>query len=62
VLGGVGGALIAAANIKSMFLALAEGRIGLDIVWSLLGLLVGAALTSYFAYLAILKRRLRHRR
>jgi hypothetical protein len=62
VLGGVGGALIAAANIKSMILALAEGRIGLDIVWSLLGLLVGAALTSYFAYLAILKRRLRHRR
>jgi hypothetical protein len=59
VLGGVGGALIAAANIKSMILALAEGHIGLDIVWSLLGLLVGAALTGYFGYLAILKRRQR---
>jgi hypothetical protein len=62
VLGGVGGALIAAANIKSMILAAAEGRVGLDIIWSFLGLLVGAGLTGYFGYLAILKRRLRQRR
>jgi hypothetical protein len=62
VLGGVGGALIAAANIKSIILAVAEGRVGLDLIWSLLGLLVGAALTSYFGYLAVLKRRLRQRR
>ena len=62
VLGAVGGALIAAANVKSMILAASEGRIGLDLAWSLLGLLVGVALTSYFGYLAILKRRLRQRR
>jgi hypothetical protein len=62
VLGGVGGALIAAANIKSMILAVAEGRVGLDLIWSVLGLLVGAALTGYFGYLALLKRRLRQRR
>ena len=61
-LGGVGGALIAAASIKSIALAFAEGTIGLDIIWSVLQLLVGAALTAYFAYLVILKRRLRQRR
>jgi hypothetical protein len=62
MLGGVGGALIAAAGIKAIGLALAEGRIGLDLVWSVLELLIGAALTGYFAYLAILKRRMRQRR
>lgn len=61
-LGGVGGALIAAASIKSIALAFAQGTIGLDIIWSVLQLLVGAALTAYFAYLVILKRRLRQRR
>jgi hypothetical protein len=61
VLGGVGGALIAAANIKSIGLAVSEGRIGPDIIWSVLGLLLGLALTGYFGYLAILKRRLRQR-
>jgi hypothetical protein len=62
MLGGVGGALIAAAGIKAIALALADGHIGLDIIWSVLETLIGAALTGYFAYLAILKRRMRHRR
>ncbi len=62
VLGGVGGALIAAANIKSLVLALSEGRIGVDLIWGLLGTAVGLALAGYFGYLAILKRRLRQRR
>ena len=61
-LGGVGGALIAAAGLKAIGLALAEGRIGLDLVWSALEVLIGAALTAYFVYLAILKRRMRQRR
>ncbi|HEY6259035.1 MAG TPA: hypothetical protein VIY51_24930 [Xanthobacteraceae bacterium] len=61
MLGGVGGALIAASNIKSIWLAVSEGSVGLDIVWSLLGLLAGVVLTSYFAYLVILKRRLGRR-
>jgi hypothetical protein len=61
-LGGVGGALITAASIKSIALAFAEGTIGLDVIWSVLQLLVGAAITAYFAYLVILKRRLRQRR
>lgn len=61
-LGGVGGALITAASIKSIALAFAEGTIGLDVIWSVLQFLVGAALTAYFAYLAIIKRRLRQRR
>jgi hypothetical protein len=61
-LGGVGGALIAAAGIKSIGLAFADGRIDLDLIWSVLQFLVGAALAGYFGYLAILKRRLRQRR
>lgn len=62
VLGGAGGALVAAANIKSLVLELSEGSIGVDLIWRLLAIAVGLALAGYFGYLAILKRRLRQRR
>jgi hypothetical protein len=60
-LGGLGGALIAAANIKTIAEALLEGSAGSQLLFSGVGLFVGLGLASYFAYLAILKRRLKRK-
>jgi hypothetical protein len=57
-LGGLGGFLVAASNIKSIVGVLYGGEEG-SLLWSGFGLLAGIALTSYFAYLTILKRRLK---
>jgi hypothetical protein len=58
-LGGLGGFLVAVANIKTIAEQLAQGSVDSQIVWPAGGLLVGVGLASYFAYLAILKRRLK---
>jgi hypothetical protein len=60
-LGGLGGALIAASNIKTIAVGLSEGRPGSELSWSAFGLVVGVLLASYFAYLAILKRKLKRK-
>jgi hypothetical protein len=60
-LGGVGGALVAVANIKTIVEELSEGRFTSQLVWSSIGLLIGILLASYFAYLAVLKRKLKRR-
>lgn len=60
-LGGLGGFLVAVANIKSIAEELSEGRAGSQLLWSMIGLLVGVLLASYFAYLALLKRRLKRK-
>jgi hypothetical protein len=60
-MGGVGGVLIAIANIKTIVEELSEGRAGSQLLWPAIGLLVGVLMASYFAYLAILKRRLKRR-
>jgi hypothetical protein len=60
-LGGMGGVLIAAANFKSLVLAFSEGSVGFDLVWSVLGLLVGVGLAGYFGYLGVLKRKLKRK-
>jgi hypothetical protein len=56
-LGGLGGFLVAAANIKSIVGVLYGGEEG-SLLWSGLGLVCGAALMGYFVYLTLLKRRL----
>ncbi|HWZ09814.1 MAG TPA: hypothetical protein VNW48_01865 [Xanthobacteraceae bacterium] len=60
-MGGVGGVLIAIANIKTIVEELSGGQPGSQLIWSAIGLLVGVSLASYFAYLAILKRRLKRK-
>jgi hypothetical protein len=60
-LGGLGGVLVAIANIKTIAEELSGGRPGSQVLWSAAGLLVGVALASYFAYLTILKRRLKRK-
>jgi hypothetical protein len=59
VLGGIGGSAMIIVNILSIVDAIAEGRGGSRPFWPIFGLLVGALLTSYFAYLAVLKLRLK---
>jgi hypothetical protein len=60
-LGGVGGFLIAASNVKSIADMLAQGATGSELLWSLFGLLIGVLLASYFAYLTILRRKLKRK-
>jgi hypothetical protein len=57
-MGGVGGVLIAIANIKTIVEAFLDGSAGSQLIWSAFGLLIGVLMAAYFAYLAILKRRL----
>jgi hypothetical protein len=60
-LGGLGGFLIAVANIKTIVEEITEGRPGSQLYWSALGLLVGTLMASYFMYLAILRRKLKRK-
>ena len=60
-LGGVGGVLIAIANIKTIVEELSGGNPGSQLTWSAIGLLIGVLMASYFAYLAILKRKLKRK-
>lgn len=60
-LGGLGGFMIAVANIKSIADELSQGRAGSQLYLSAFGLLVGVLLASYFAYLTILKRKLKRK-
>jgi hypothetical protein len=59
--GGVGGFLVAASNIKTIAEGLAAGQSIAELYWSAFGLLAGVVLASYFAYLTILKRRLKRK-
>jgi hypothetical protein len=59
LLGGLGGGLMIIGSIISIVDAVAEGRGGAKLYWPIFGLLFGALLTSYFAYLAMLKRKLK---
>jgi hypothetical protein len=58
-LGGGGGFLVAASNVKSLADLIAQGAAASELVWSAFGLLIGFLLASYFLYLAILRRRLK---
>jgi hypothetical protein len=60
-LGGGGGFLVAASNVKSLADMIAQGAGASDLVWSAFGLLIGFLLASYFSYLAILRRRLKRK-
>jgi hypothetical protein len=60
-MGGVGGFLIALSNIKTIAESLSEGRSVSELYFSAFGLLVGVAMAGYFAYLAILKRKLKRK-
>ncbi len=60
-LGGIGGGMMTIGNIVSIVDAIAEDRAGSRLYWPIFGLVFGALLTSYFAYLAILKARLKRR-
>jgi hypothetical protein len=58
-LGGVGGFLIAASNVKGIADLIAQGAVGSELFWPGFGLLIGLTLASYFTYLAVLRRRLK---
>jgi hypothetical protein len=58
VLGGIGGGLMIIGNIVSIVDAIAEERGGSKLFWPVFGLVFGVLLTSYFVYLAVLRRRL----
>jgi len=58
-LGGLGGFLIAASNVKGIADLIAAGAIGSELFWPAFGLLIGFLLASYFAYLTVLRRRLK---
>ena len=62
VFGGIGGVLIAAANIISISQAFLEGRAGLNLVWPFLALIFGLGLAGYFGYIALLKAKLKQGR
>jgi len=61
LLGGIGGGMMIIGNIVSIVDAIAEDRRGFRLYGPIFGLLFGALLTSYFAYLAILKAKLKRR-
>jgi hypothetical protein len=61
LLGGISGGTMIIGNIVSIVDAIAEGRGGSRLYGPIFGLLFGALLTSYFAYLAILKAKLKRR-
>jgi hypothetical protein len=60
VLGGIGGGMMIVGNIVSIVDAVAEDRGDSKLYWPIFGLALGALLTSYFVYLAVLKRKLKH--
>jgi hypothetical protein len=59
-LGGLGGFLVAASNIYSIYGVLYGGKEG-SLIWSGFGLLCGLVLAGYFAYLTFLKRQLKRK-
>jgi hypothetical protein len=60
-LGGGGGVLVAAANIKTIAEELSAGRVGTELLWPGFGLVAGLLLAGYFWCLFILKRRLKRK-
>ena len=60
-LGGLGGFLIAASNVKSIADEIAAGGGGSELLWSAIGLLIGVLMASYFIYLTVLRRRLKRK-
>jgi hypothetical protein len=61
LLGGIGGGMMVIGNIVSIIDAIAEDRGGSKLLWPIFGLVFGALLASYFAYLALLKAKLKRR-
>ncbi len=61
LLGGIGGGLMIIGNIVSIVDVIAEDRGGSKLYWPIFGLLFGVLLTGYFAYLAVLKAKLKRR-
>lgn len=57
-LGGLGGVLIVASNVKSLLQELSPEGSGSP-TWSVFGIVVGLGLALYFGYLALLKRKLK---
>jgi hypothetical protein len=60
-LGGIGGVMMIIGNIANLAEVISEGRAGSRLYGPLFGLLIGALLTSYFVYLAVLRSRLNRR-
>jgi hypothetical protein len=61
LLGGIGGGMMVIGNIVSIVDAIAEDRGGSKLYWPIFGLVFGALLSSYFAYLAVLRAKLKRR-
>ena len=60
-LGGIGGVMMIIGNIANLAEVISEGRAGSRLYGPLFCQLIGAVLTSYFVYLAILRTRLKRR-
>jgi hypothetical protein len=60
-LGGIGGGVMIIGNVVSLVEAIAEDRGGSSLYGPIFGLVFGALLTSYFAYLAVLKLKLKRK-
>ena len=58
-LGGLGGFLVAASNVKGIADLIVQGAPASELLWPGIGLLIGFTLASYFAYLTVLRRRLK---
>jgi hypothetical protein len=60
-LGGFGGLLVVISNVKTIVEYLSEGGVGTQLLWPGFGVVFGSLFAGYFAYLAILKRRLKRK-
>lgn len=60
LVGGIGGAMMIIGNLMTMVDAISEGRAGIAVYGPAVGLIFGVLLTSYFGYLANLRRKLQH--
>jgi hypothetical protein len=59
LVGGVGGFMVAAGSVNQLAEGIAKGVDASHLVWPGASLVLGTVMTSYFIYLAILKRRLK---
>jgi hypothetical protein len=61
LLGGIGGIMTIVGNIVTVADAISQDRAGSNLYRPVFGLVFGALLTGYFAYLAVLKRKLKRK-
>jgi hypothetical protein len=61
LIGGIASGMMIFGNLISIIEAIVEDRGGSKLYWPIFGLVFGVLLSSYFAYLAILKRKMKRK-